>query len=121
MKSCSSWAARPSTRGLHLLDGTTGNIYGEAIKTVPATISGDFECKLMGWRMIRQLGIHTNADTPKTPSRLWTSAQRGIGLTRTEHMFFGADRIRPMRKMILSKTEGAEKKSPRGTSPHAAR
>ncbi len=93
------------------LDGTTGNIYGEAIKTVPATISGDFG-RLMGWAdEIRQLGIHTNADTPKDAQQALDFGAEGIGLTRTEHMFFGADRIRPMRKMILSKTEEQRRKA----------
>ncbi|GAA6513047.1 pyruvate, phosphate dikinase [Phocea massiliensis] len=93
------------------LDGTTGNIYGEAIKTVPATISGDFG-RLMGWAdEIRQLGIHTNADTPQDAQQALDFGAEGIGLTRTEHMFFGADRIRPMRKMILSKTEEQRRKA----------
>ena len=75
------------------------------------SISGDFG-RLMGWAdEIRQLGIHTNADTPQDAQQALDFGAEGIGLTRTEHMFFGADRIRPMRKMILSKTEEQRRKA----------
>jgi pyruvate,orthophosphate dikinase len=86
------------------LDGTTGNIYGEAVKTVPATISGDFET-LMAWAdEFRTLKVRANADTPKDAAQAIEFGAEGIGLTRTEHMFFEADRIKAMREMIVSKT-----------------
>ncbi|HWP50992.1 MAG TPA: pyruvate, phosphate dikinase [Clostridia bacterium] len=87
------------------LDGSTGNIYGEAIKTVEAAISGNFG-RLMGWADgYRQLKVRTNADTPFDAAQAVKFGAEGIGLTRTEHMFFEADRIPAMREMIVSKTE----------------
>ena len=87
------------------LDGSTGNIYGEAIKTVEASISGNFG-RLMGWAdSYRQLKVRTNADTPFDAAQAVKFGAEGIGLTRTEHMFFEADRIPAMREMIVSKTE----------------
>ena len=86
------------------LDGSTGNIYGQAIKTVPATISGDFE-KYMKWADARRvLKVRTNADSPKDATQAVIFGAEGIGLVRTEHMFFDANRIRAMREMIVSKT-----------------
>ncbi len=87
------------------LDGSTGNIYGEAIPTVEAEISGDF-ATFMGWAdEIRTLGVRTNADTPRDAVRAMEFGAEGIGLTRTEHMFFEEDRINKMRQMILADTE----------------
>lgn len=87
------------------LDGTTGKIYAESIKTVPASISGDFET-LMNWAdAVRVLKVRTNADTPRDAAQAVAFGAEGIGLTRTEHMFFEADRIKAMREMIVSKTE----------------
>ncbi|WP_312642022.1 pyruvate, phosphate dikinase [Hydrogenoanaerobacterium sp.] len=87
------------------LDGSTGNIYGEAIPTVEATISGDFE-RLMGWAdQYRTLDVRTNADTPADAMQAIKFGAQGIGLTRTEHMFFDSDRIPAMREMIVSKNE----------------
>lgn len=87
------------------LDGSTGKIYGEAIPTVPASISGDFGI-LMGWAdEIRTLKVRTNADTPKDAQQAVEFGAEGIGLTRTEHMFFEGERIQAMREMIVSKTE----------------
>ena len=86
------------------LDGSTGQIYGEAIPTVEATISGNFE-KFMAWAdKARTLKVRTNADTPKDAKVALEFGAEGIGLTRTEHMFFEKDRIPKMRKMILSDT-----------------
>ena len=86
------------------LDGSTGNIYGKAIKTVPASISGDFE-RFMNWADARRtLKIRTNADTPKDAKQAYSFGAEGIGLVRTEHMFFDGDRIKAMREMIVSKT-----------------
>ncbi|SDN00149.1 pyruvate, phosphate dikinase [Acetanaerobacterium elongatum] len=87
------------------LDGSTGKIYGEAIPTVPASISGYFGT-LMGWAdEFRQLKVRTNADTPKDAKQAASFGAEGIGLCRTEHMFFDTDRIAAMREMIVSETE----------------
>lgn len=73
------------------LDGSTGKIYKGDIKTVAATISGNFE-RLMGWAdEYRKLGVRTNADTPKDTKKAVELGAEGIGLCRTEHMFFGED------------------------------
>lgn len=87
------------------LDGSTGNIYGEAIKTVEASISGDFN-QLMVWAdKYRTLKVRTNADTPNDAAQAIKFGAEGIGLCRTEHMFFEAERIAAMREMIVSETE----------------
>ncbi len=87
------------------LDGSTGKIYGEAIPTVEATISGDFD-RIMHWAdEIRTLKVRTNADTPADSAQAIKFGAEGIGLCRTEHMFFEPDRISAMREMIVSKTE----------------
>ena len=86
------------------LDGSTGNIYGEAIPTVAAAISGDFG-RLMGWAdQYRQLQVRTNADTPKDAQKAASFGAEGIGLCRTEHMFFEGERIAAIREMICSDT-----------------
>lgn len=86
------------------LDGSTGKIYGEAIPTVDASISGDFG-RIMGWAdSFRKLQVRTNADTPKDAKQAFKFGAEGIGLCRTEHMFFDPDRIAAMREMIVSKT-----------------
>ena len=86
------------------LDGSTGNIYGEAIKTVAATVSGDFG-RIMAWAdKYRKLQVRTNADTPKDAKQARAFGAEGIGLCRTEHMFFDAVRIAAMREMIVSST-----------------
>ena len=86
------------------LDGSTGRIYKGDIKTVAATISGNFE-RLMGWAdEYRRLGVRTNADTPADTKKAVELGAQGIGLCRTEHMFFGEDRIPKFRRMILSDT-----------------
>ena len=87
------------------IDGSTGKVYAEAIKTVDATVSGDF-ATLMSWAdEVRTLQVRTNADTPHDAAVAVKFGAEGIGLTRTEHMFFAADRIAAMREMILSDTE----------------
>lgn len=87
------------------LDGSTGNIYGEAIKTIPASITGDFS-QLMAWAdEFRTLKVRANADTPKDARQAVEFGAEGIGLTRTEHMFFEGDRIKAMREMIVARTE----------------
>ena len=86
------------------LDGSTGNIYGEAIPTVPATIGGEFGI-IMGWAdEYRQLQVRTNADTPKDAKQARVFGAEGIGLCRTEHMFFDPDRIAAFREMICADT-----------------
>ncbi len=86
------------------LDGSTGNIYGEKIETVAATVTGDF-ARLMGWAdSYRKLKVRTNADTPKDAKQAYAFGAEGIGLCRTEHMFFAPDRITAIREMIVSKT-----------------
>ncbi len=87
------------------LDGTTGNVYGEAVATVEASISDDF-AQLMEWAdEFRTMKVRTNADSPHDAETAISFGAEGIGLTRTEHMFFAADRIGSMREMILSDTE----------------
>lgn len=84
------------------IDGSTGNVYGEEIKTVEATISGDFET-FMNWAdSTRRLKVRTNADTPKDAIQARKFGAEGIGLCRTEHMFFETDRIFNFRRMILA-------------------
>jgi pyruvate,orthophosphate dikinase len=87
------------------IDGSTGKVYAEAVKTVDASVSGDF-ATLMGWAdEVRTLKVRTNADTPHDAEVAVNFGAEGIGLTRTEHMFFAADRIAAVREMILSETE----------------
>ena len=93
------------------LDGTTGNIYGGKVKTVPATISGNFE-KFMNWAdEVRRLKVRTNADTPRDAKQARAFGAEGIGLCRTEHMFFDPDRIQAMREMIVSDTTEQREKA----------
>ena len=87
------------------IDGSTGKVYAEAIPTVDASVSGDF-ATLMGWAdAARKLGVRTNADNPHDAAVAVKYGAEGIGLCRTEHMFFEATRIADMRQMILSETE----------------
>ena len=91
------------------LDGSTGNVYAGIIETKPADISGNFG-KLMGWAdKFRALKVRTNADTPKDAAQAYDFGAEGIGLCRTEHMFFKEDRIMSVRKMIVAKTVEARK------------
>ena len=93
------------------LDGSTGHIYGQAIKTVPAAISGNFE-RFMKWAdERRQLKIRTNADTPRDAAQAVRFGAEGIGLVRTEHMFFDGNRIKAVREMIVSKTVEQRKRA----------
>ena len=86
------------------LDGTTGKIYKGDIKTVEASVSGNFG-RIMGWAdKYRQLGVRTNADNPRDTRNAVNLGAEGIGLCRTEHMFFDEERIPKIRKMILSET-----------------
>ena len=93
------------------LDGSTGKIYGEAIPTVEASIAGDFD-RIMTWAdKFRTLQVRTNADTPKDAKQARSFGAEGIGLCRTEHMFFDTDRIAAMREMIVSKTAEQREKA----------
>ncbi|MCI8554642.1 MAG: pyruvate, phosphate dikinase, partial [Clostridiales bacterium] len=93
------------------LDGTTGSIYGEAIPTVEASISGDFG-RFMAWAdKARVLKVRTNADNPRDAAQAVKFGAEGIGLCRTEHMFFEGDRIKAVREMIVAKDADARKKA----------
>ncbi len=86
------------------LDGTTGNVYGEKIATVPADVSGYFG-RVIEWAdAFRTMKVRTNADTPADARQARAFGAEGIGLCRTEHMFFETDRIAAIREMIVSKT-----------------
>lgn len=86
------------------LDGSTGNVYLGQIPTEEAKLAGDFET-FMGWAdEIRTLKVYTNADTPRDAKHAVEFGAQGIGLCRTEHMFFAEDRIAAIREMIVSKT-----------------
>ncbi len=87
------------------IDGSTGNVYSGEIETVEATIS-DYMKTIMEWvDEIRVLKVRTNADSPEDAQVAIDLGAEGIGLTRTEHMFFGADRILPFRRMIVADNE----------------
>lgn len=93
------------------LDGSTGKIYLGDIKTIEASVSGNFG-RIMAWAdQFRTLKVRTNADTPEDADNAVKLGAEGIGLCRTEHMFFEEDRIAKIRKMILSKTVEAREKA----------
>ncbi len=93
------------------LDGSTGNVYGEKIQTVEALVSGNF-ATIMGWAdSARKLKVRTNADTPHDAEQAVKFGAQGIGLCRTEHMFFGEGRIPAMREMIVAKDETSRRKA----------
>ena len=93
------------------LDGSTGNVYDGQIATVEASISGEF-ARFMGWAdAARRLRVRTNADTPRDTKQAVAFGAEGIGLCRTEHMFFEADRIAAVREMILSDTKEQREKA----------
>ncbi len=93
------------------LDGSTGNIYGEQVKTEPASLSGDFGTIMQWADKYRALQVRTNADTPNDAKNAFHFGAEGIGLCRTEHMFFDADRIPAVREMIVSSTVEERKKA----------
>ena len=93
------------------IDGNTGYVYGEAIATVDATVSGDF-ATLMEWAdKYRALKIRTNADNPRDAKVAFEFGAEGVGLCRTEHMFFEADRIMAVREMIVADNEADRRKA----------
>ncbi len=94
------------------LDGSTGNIYGEAIATVPADPNSGYFGRLMGWAdEYRKLEVYTNADTPRDAAQARSFGAEGIGLCRTEHMFFEGERIKAMREMIVAENVDDRKKA----------
>ena len=93
------------------LDGTTGKIYDGQIATEEASISGDFETFMKWADEHRQMKVRTNADTPKDAKKALEFGAEGIGLIRTEHMFFEADRIKAVREMILARDEEGRRKA----------
>ena len=100
------------------IDGSTGNVYAVAIPTVPATISGNFG-RFMGWAdRARRLQVYTNADTPKDAKQARQFGAEGIGLTRTEHMFFEGTRIKHMREMIVATNTEDRKKALANIMPY---
>ena len=91
------------------IDGSTGHIYAEQVKTVSPEITGHF-ATFMGWAdEIRKLNVRTNADTPRDTKQAVEFGAEGIGLCRTEHMFFAEDRILAVREMILAKNEDSRR------------
>ncbi|HAT4338382.1 pyruvate, phosphate dikinase [Clostridium perfringens] len=91
------------------IDGSTGHIYAEQVKTVSPEITGHF-ATFMGWAdEIRKLKVRTNADTPRDTKQAVEFGAEGIGLCRTEHMFFAEDRILAVREMILAKNEDSRR------------
>ena len=99
------------------LDGSTGNIYGEDIHTVKAEITGNFQT-FMAWADAKRvLKVRTNADTPNDAQTAIDFGAEGIVLTRTEHMFFAADRIMKFRKMIMSDTVEEREAALEGIEP----
>ncbi len=93
------------------LDGSTGNIYGEDIPTAEAGISGNFETFMKWADETRVLQVRTNADSPKDAAVAVKFGAQGIGLTRTEHMFFEGERIKKFRVMILSDSEAERREA----------
>lgn len=93
------------------LDGSTGKVYPKAIKTKAPEISGYFETFMFWADSIKKLSVRTNADTPRDSRQAIKFGAEGIGLCRTEHMFFQEDRIAAVREMILSKTEQQRRKA----------
>ncbi|MDF2612600.1 MAG: pyruvate, phosphate dikinase [Clostridia bacterium] len=93
------------------LDGSTGNIYGEDVATIEPEITGDFETLMVWADKVRVLKVRTNADSPKDAANAVRFGAEGIGLCRTEHMFFEEDRIMKVRKMIVAKEEAERREA----------
>jgi len=93
------------------LDGSTGNVYGGAVKTQTPEISGHFGTFMKWADDIRKLKVRTNADTPRDAKQAIEFGAEGIGLCRTEHMFFHEERIAAVREMIVAKTEEQRRKA----------
>ena len=100
------------------IDGTDGSVYAEEIKTIPPELSGNF-ATVIGWADdIRQIGIRTNADNPRDAKQAVDFGAEGIGLCRTEHMFFEDERIPKIRRMILADTEEERREALKGLLPY---
>lgn len=93
------------------LDGSTGHIYGEDVATIEPEVTGDFETLMVWADKVRTLKVRTNADTPKDAANAVKFGAEGIGLCRTEHMFFEEDRIMKVRKMIVAKEEAERREA----------
>ncbi|EJO5347192.1 pyruvate, phosphate dikinase [Clostridium botulinum] len=93
------------------IDGSTGKVYGQCIKTVAPEITGYFGTFMEWADKVRVLKVRTNADAPRDAAQAVTFGAEGIGLCRTEHMFFHEERIPAVREMILSKTESQRRKA----------
>ena len=93
------------------IDGSTGKVYIGKIKTVEAEVTGEFATVMQWADEIRSLKVRTNADNPRDAAAALKFGAQGIGLTRTEHMFFESDRIPAMREMIVSRTEEQRRKA----------
>lgn len=93
------------------LDGSTGLVYDGQVKTIPAQIAGEFDIVMKWADKYRALNVRTNADTSRDARQAVEFGAEGIGLCRTEHMFFAEDRIPAMREMIVSKTEESRRKA----------
>ena len=93
------------------IDGSTGNVYGKAIKTTTPEITGYFGTFMEWADSIRKLSVRTNADTPRDAKQAVKFGAEGIGLCRTEHMFFHEERIAAVREMIVAKTEEQRRKA----------
>lgn len=103
------------------LNGSTGNVYGEKFPTVEPEMTGDFTT-IMSWAdELRVLKVRANADTPVDAKQAMEFGAEGIGLCRTEHMFFEADRIPAMREMIVARTEEQRRKALDKLLPDAKR
>jgi len=100
---CITINGKKLNQGDHIsIDGSTGNVYAEAIETEEASISGDF-ATIMGWaEEFAKVQVRANADTPKDTRKAIELGAVGVGLCRTEHMFFEADRIKAIREMIVA-------------------
>ncbi len=110
-KSSLPWPDIPSGRDYISIDGFTGNIYLGSVPSAPAAISGDFG-RFMGWAdKYRQLEVYTNADNPRDARQGYLFGAQGIGLCRTEHMFFEDERIRAIREMIVADNVEDRKKA----------
>ena len=93
------------------LDGSTGTVYAGRVPTIPPTLSDDFTT-LMKWAdSVRRLAVRANAETPDDAKMARSFGAEGIGLCRTEHMFFGPDRIGHVRQMIMADTDDSRTKA----------
>jgi len=93
------------------LDGSTGNVYAGQLPTVAPELTGDFGTFMQWADEIRVLKVRTNADTPQDAAQAYRFGAEGIGLCRTEHMFFEGERIKAMREMIVARTEDQRRKA----------